>query len=91
VDKEGYLVNLQRLGKRIQELREKKGLSQRALAEQSGVPFSTLARWEAKTDWTQRNLPRLGSLINLVWSLGTTLDSLLMLPRPDDRTTDQSP
>lgn len=62
----GFEVSL--IGKMI-EAREAKGLSQRELAELSGVKQPAIARMES-----MKSIPRLDTLIKVLVSLGYTLD-----------------
>ena len=56
----------------IKKMRERKGLTQVALAEIIGVPQSTIASWE-----TDRALPRADKLPIIAKALGCTIDELL--------------
>jgi transcriptional regulator with XRE-family HTH domain len=73
-------MTLKRFGKRLRELREARGWSQRQLAERCGVPLRSEMNWEQG-----RSLPKLENVIDLAWGLGMTLDDLLELPTPSKR------
>ena len=53
-------MDLNRIGKFLQELRKEKGLTQEQLAEQMGVARRTVSRWE-----TGSNMPDLDILVEL--------------------------
>ena len=56
------------------EIREKQGLSQRAVAQSLGVTPGAVAKWEL--GYTQ---PTLGNLLSLASLLGCSMDALLGL------------
>ena len=60
------------LGDRIYQLRTKAGLSQEALAEQTGVSRQSVSKWE-----TNASIPELDKLIQLTKIFGITLDALV--------------
>ena len=53
-------MDLNKIGKFLQELRKEKGLTQEQLAEQMGVARRTVSRWE-----TGSNMPDLDILVEL--------------------------
>jgi transcriptional regulator with XRE-family HTH domain len=59
------------MGKRLQQLRQDRGLTQTRLAELAGVPFRSLQNWE----YGRRTL-LFDSAIKLADALGITLDEL---------------
>jgi transcriptional regulator with XRE-family HTH domain len=60
------------LGSRIKELRQRRGLSQRALSQQLCLSKSTVAKYEGGV-----HAPSLTTLVRLAALLGVTVDSLL--------------
>jgi transcriptional regulator with XRE-family HTH domain len=63
----------QRIGARIRDLRERRGLTQDVLAERCGVYGpNVVSRWESG-----RQVPRLGMAAAIASALGVTLDSLV--------------
>ncbi|MDD2980864.1 MAG: helix-turn-helix domain-containing protein [Hespellia sp.] len=60
-------------GKIIKELREKKGYTQRQLAEKMQISDKTVSKWE-----TDRGLPDIGLLELLAETLGVSIAELLM-------------
>jgi transcriptional regulator with XRE-family HTH domain len=66
------VVNLGTFGERIRELRRKKGLSQKALANSMGVQEATLSRYE-----NDRRVYQWDGLIKLADALDTSVDYLL--------------
>ena len=66
------------IGQRIKEVREKKGLTQKELAESLGCAQTTVAGWEGK----EQRLPSKHFLIKLTKALNITLDYLLNLEIP---------
>lgn len=63
----GYIT-----GNTIKELREKKKLTQRQLAEQLNISDKTISKWE-----TNKGLPDIGIITELAASLGVSLAELL--------------
>lgn len=59
------------MGQRLQELRDRAGLTQLALAERAGIPVSSLRNWEQG-----RVLPQLDAAWRLAKALCITLDEL---------------
>jgi transcriptional regulator with XRE-family HTH domain len=59
-------------GARLKELREKKGWSQRMLADRADVQFMTVYRLERE----DRHLPRMDVAVKLARTLGVSLDLL---------------
>jgi transcriptional regulator with XRE-family HTH domain len=59
------------MGQRLQELRERAGLTQPALAEAAGVPVGSLRNWEQGLV-----LPQLPAAYRLAKALSITLDEL---------------
>ena len=57
----------------LREIREKKGISQRKVADQIGVSPSAVAQWELGL-----NNPSMTNVIALADLLGCTLDQLLV-------------
>lgn len=69
------------LGKRIMQLRRRKGWDRASLAERLRVPLSRLKRWEL-----ERYMPNVGQLAALARTLGVTMDELVTgqaLPTPE--------
>ena len=66
---------------RLKELREAKGMSQRAIADAVGVTPGAVARWELG-----ENQPTTANLVAMTAVLGCTLDELV-----DIQTTAQAP
>lgn len=60
-------------GKTIKELREKKNLTQKQLADQLSISDKTVSKWE-----TDRGLPDIGLIEELAKTLGVSLAELLM-------------
>jgi transcriptional regulator with XRE-family HTH domain len=71
---------LQALGSRIKELRERQGLSQRALSQQLRISKSIVAKYEAGLQ-----APTLNVAVRLANLFGITLDSLLGRDMRDPR------
>jgi transcriptional regulator with XRE-family HTH domain len=63
---------IQALGSRVKELRERQGLSQRALSQHLRMSKSMVARYEAGMQ-----APTVNVLVHLATFFGVTLDSLL--------------
>ena len=63
---------VQALGARVKELRERRGLSQRALSQHSRMSKSMVARYESGM-----HTPTVNALVHLAIFFGVTLDSLL--------------
>jgi transcriptional regulator with XRE-family HTH domain len=61
------------IGKKIQEHREKKGLTQDALAEKIGVSRQSISKWELG-----QALPEVDKIVALSRLLNTTTDELLI-------------
>ena len=59
-------------GKLLQELRKKKGLTQKDLAEKAGIKIASLQSWEV-----DRRLPKLDAMLALAQALGVGLESLV--------------
>ena len=59
-------------GKAIKELREKRQITQKELAEQIGVSDKTISKWE-----TNRGLPDIGIMEELARALGVSIAELL--------------
>lgn len=59
-------------GKVIRELREKKKLTQRELAERINVSDKTVSKWE-----TEKGLPDVAIIEDLAGALGTSITELL--------------
>jgi transcriptional regulator with XRE-family HTH domain len=57
----------------LKEAREKKGLSQSALAAKAGLPLRSLQNWEQG-----RRVPRLPEVVKLAKAVDTPLDQLLL-------------
>jgi transcriptional regulator with XRE-family HTH domain len=57
----------------LKEARERKGLSQSALAEKAGLPLRSLQNWEQG-----RRVPRLPEVVKLAKAVGAPLDQLLL-------------
>lgn len=57
-------------GARLRELREGKGLTRKALAEASGVPFGTIYGYEGG-----RRSPALATTVKLAAALGVTCEA----------------
>lgn len=70
------------LGERIAYLRDRRGLSQAALAKKLNVGASTLGMWE-----TNRRKPSPEIIVQLADFFGVTTDYLLGRPAPDDGLT----
>ena len=66
-------VNYERIGKRIQQLRKLKKMSQADLAEYTGMSVSYISHIE-----TGRKKPSLESLVRIASALGITLDRILL-------------
>ena len=64
-------------GKRLKQLRQAAGLSQRQLAERVGVIHSNINYWENSS-----KLPRAELLIPIAKSLGVSVEVLLGEPKP---------
>ena len=62
-------MDLKAVGQRIKEAREAKGLSQRELAELSGVKQPAIARMES-----MKSTPQIDTLIKVLIPLGYTLE-----------------
>ena len=58
-------------GKAIKELREKRQITQKELAEQIGVSDKTISKWE-----TNRGLPDIGIMEELARALGVSIAEL---------------
>lgn len=56
----------------LRDIRELAGLGQRELAEQTGIPQTTLSRIENGTRQAKAN-----ELLSLAWALGTTVAELI--------------
>jgi len=69
-------------GKRLKQLREAAGLSQRQLAERVGVIHSNINYWENGS-----KLPRSEFLIPMAKSLGVSVEVLLGEPKPSKSKT----
>ena len=61
-----------RIGSRIRDFRETRGLTQKELAEIIGVQDAVISNWE-----TGRNRPNVDVLMKLCSALGTSADDLL--------------
>jgi transcriptional regulator with XRE-family HTH domain len=59
------------MGQRLQELRDRAGLTQQALAQCAGIPVSSLRNWEQG-----RVLPQLDAAYRLAKAMNITLDEL---------------
>lgn len=59
------------MGELIQRLRAGKGLTQRQLAEEAGVPLTSLRNWEV-----DHREPGLRAAVRLAAALGTTAEAL---------------
>ena len=59
-------------GERLKRLREAQGWSQQDLADESGVPYITIYRWERGL----HQEPRVGVAAKLARALGVSLDVL---------------
>lgn len=57
-------------GKRLRDLREGRGLTRKALAEASGVPFGTIYSYEGG-----RRSPALATTVKLAAALGVTCEA----------------
>ncbi len=66
------------LGRRIQELRRERGLSQEGLAEQMGVSRQAISKWESGAA-----IPEVDKLIQLARFFGVTVDGLLGVRPPE--------
>lgn len=66
-------INYKLIGKRIQEIRKREGLSQMALAEAAGLSCSYISYIE-----TGKKQPSLTALLQIVNTLGITMDELLL-------------
>jgi transcriptional regulator with XRE-family HTH domain len=53
-------------GEKLQEMRQKAGLSQSELADKAGLPVRSIQNWEIK-----RRLPTYGAILKLSAALGT--------------------
>ena len=63
---------IEKLGRNIRDLREKRDLLQRELAEQAGVPVRTIGRIErGEVDM------RIGTLVKIAKALNTTIKELV--------------
>ncbi len=63
---------MQTFGKRLKQIRERRGWTQRELADQSGVPYETIYRVERGT----HQEPRVSVAAQLARALGVSLDVL---------------
>jgi transcriptional regulator with XRE-family HTH domain len=63
---------MQTFGKRLKRIRERRGWTQRELADQSGVPYETIYRVERGT----HQEPRVSVAARLARALGVSLDVL---------------
>ena len=76
VEKERINFEIALIGKMI-EAREKKGLSQRALAEASGVKQPAIARLES-----MKVTPQIDTLFKILYPLGYTIEIVPLEHRP---------
>jgi transcriptional regulator with XRE-family HTH domain len=74
------------MGKRLQQLRQDRGLTQTRLAELAGVPFRSLQNWE----YGRRTL-LFDAAIKLADALGITLDELAGRTPPADQGKPEPP
>jgi transcriptional regulator with XRE-family HTH domain len=74
------------MGKRLQQLRQDRGLTQTRLAELAGVPFRSLQNWE----YGRRTL-LFDSAIKLADALSITLDELAGRTPPTDQGEHEEP
>lgn len=65
-------MNMQKVGKQIEELRKSKGMTQSDLGERLGVTFQAVSKWERG-----ETLPDTLTLVPLANALDTTVDFLL--------------
>ena len=63
---------MEHIGQRIRDLRKKAGLTQEKLAQELGVTFQAVSKWEKGV-----NIPDTARLIPLARVLGVTTDELL--------------
>ena len=73
------------LGRRIQELRKKQGLSQEALGEKLGVSRQAISRWEM-----DGAVPEVDKLIALSKLFGVSLNDLLQVEQPEEKIPDRT-
>lgn len=73
-------MNTTKIGMLIKDLRKKKGLTQTDLAEQLGISFQTVSKWE-----TGVSLPDSSILLNVSEILDISVDKLLMTGKPTGR------
>lgn len=64
-----------KIGQRLREIRESRGLTQQALAKRSGITSQAITQIE-----TGRRRPSFGTLVALAQGLGLSLDSLAGVP-----------
>ncbi|MFC1460983.1 helix-turn-helix domain-containing protein [Verrucomicrobiota bacterium] len=64
-----------KIGQRLREIRESRGLTQQALAERSGITSQAITQVE-----TGRRKPSFGTLVAIAQGLGMSLDSLVGVP-----------
>jgi len=67
------MYNINEVGKRIKDLRNKKGISQEQLAEETYVSTEMVSRWERG-----KNSPSIDCLVTLACVLEYTLDYLIL-------------
>ena len=76
-ERRGNMLNLAAVGKKIQELRKKRGLSQDELAERLLVTRQAVSLWE-----TGQSAPSIDNVIELHKLLRVPIDTLLCLDEP---------